>query len=344
MNDYELDTLINRIISGYQFIEIKDNLYKLISPTVDLKMAADILYNKTYQDNLFSSFIPKENIDQLLVSVDMISEDIDKQIKTTEKTLENAKIQYYKQFSKSSVKSRNQKKIRSIEKILHKAYSAKQYLDFLTLEHYCENIKNEYILSHTLMDKDDKLLFNNYPEINHILFNNIAQEIAHNIIPVNTYKQIVRTDSWRKMYNSNPTNIFNRAATEHTEEQKALLSINQMYNKIYEHPECPSEDIIEDDDALDGWMLDQQKKNAREKMEKGVDNLLGKKGQNATEVFLMAKNDEEYEEINELNSPQALAKIKARMALKPGETKSDGEFADTQMEARNKIAELNKRN
>ena len=69
-----------------------------------------------------------------------------------------------------------------------------------------------------------------------------------------------------------------------------------MYSKIYEHPECPEDAIIEDDDALDGWMLNQQKENKKQKMEKGVDNLLGKKGQKAQEVFLMAKNEEEYEE------------------------------------------------
>ncbi len=343
MNDYELDTLINRIISGYQFIEIKDNLYKLVSPTVDLKMAADYLYHKTYQDNLFSSFIPKEDIQYLLISTNMIPADIDQQIKTTEKTLENAKIQYYKQFFQTSVKTRNQKKIRSIEALLHKAYSDKQYLDFLTLEHYCENIKNEYLLCKTLMDQDDNLIFEDYPNINHILFNNIAQEIAQNIIPVNKYKQIVKSDVWRKLYNSNPTNVFARSASQHTEEQKAILSINQMYSKIYEHPECPDDAIIEDDDALDGWMLNQQKENQKQKMEKGVDNLLGKKGQKAQEVFLMAKNEEEYEAINQLNSPQALAKIKARTSLKPGETKSDEQFTDTQMEIRNRIAELNKK-
>lgn len=343
MNDYELDTLINRIISGYQFIEIKDNLYKLISPTVDLKMVADYLYNKTYQDNLFSSFIPKEDIQYFLISTNMISEDIDQQIKITEKTLENAKIQYYKQFFQKSVKSRNQKKIRSIETVLHKAYTDKQYLDFLTLEHYCENIKNEYILCKTLMDQDGNLIFENYPNINHILFNNIAQEIAQNIIPVNKYKQIVKSDVWRKLYNSNPTNIFARSASQHTEEQKAVLSINQMYTKIYEHPECPDDAIIEDDDALDGWMLDQQKKNAKEKAEKGVDNLVGKYGKNATEIFLMPDNKEEFEQVNELNSPQAMAKIKARRDLKQGEVKADIEFADTQMEIRNRIAELNKK-
>ena len=343
MNDYELDTLINRIISGYQFIEIKDNLYKLISPTVDLKMAADYLYHKTYQDNLFSSFIPKEDIHYFLISTDMISEDIDKQIKTTEKTLENAKIQYYKQFFQKSVKSRNQRKIRSIESVLHKAYNDKQYLDFLTLEHYCENIKNEYLLCKTLMDQDDNLIFENYPNINHILFNNIAQEIAQNIIPVNKYKQIVKSDVWRKLYNSNPANVFSRSASQHTEEQKAILSINQMYTKIYEHPECPDDTIIEDDDALDGWMLEQQKKNAKEKAEKGVDNVLGKYGQGAQEVFLMPKDQEEFDQINELNSKQAMAKLNARRNLKPGEVKQDNEFADTRMEIRNKIAELNKK-
>ena len=343
MNDHELDTLINRIISGYQFIEIKNNLYKLISPTVDLKMAADYLYHKTYQDNLFSDFIPKEDIHYFLISTNMIAKDIDEQIKTTEKTLENTKIQYYKQFFQKSVRSRNQKKIRSIEALLHKAYNDKQYLDFLTLEHYCENIKNEYILCNTLMDKNNNLIFEDYPNINHILFNNIAQEIAQNIIPVNKYKQIVKSDVWRKLYNSNPTNIFNRSASEHTEEQKAVLSINQMYTKIYEHPECPDDAIIEDDDALDGWMLEQQKKNAKEKSEKGVNNVLGKYGQNAQEVFLMPKDEEEFDQINELNSQKAMGKINARRNLKPGELKKDSEFADTQAEMRNKIAELNKR-
>lgn len=343
MNDYELDTLINRIISGYQFIEIKDNLYKLVSPTVDLKMAADYLYHKTYQDNLFSSFIPKENIDYLLIYTNMISEDIDQQIKTTEKTLENAKIQYYKQFFQSSVKTRNQKKIRSIEALLHKAYGDKQYLDFLTLEHYCENIKNEYLLCKTLMDQDDNLIFENYPNVNHILFNNIAQKIAQNIIPVSKYKEIVKSDSWRKLYNSNPTNVFNRSASEHTEEQKAIISIHQMYSKIYEHPECPEDAIIEDDDALDGWMLNQQKENKKQKMEKGVDNLLGKKGQKAQEVFLLPKTQEEFEDINSLNSPQAQKKLKARQAVKEGQVVSDFNFPDTQMEIRNRIAELNKK-
>ena len=87
---------------------------------------------------------------------------------------------------------------------MHKAYGDKQYLDFLTLEHYCENIKNEYLLCKTLMDQDDNLIFENYPNVNHILFNNIAQKIAQNIIPVSKYKEIVKSDSWRKLYNSNP--------------------------------------------------------------------------------------------------------------------------------------------
>ena len=74
-------------------------------------------------------------------------------------------------------KNRNQKN-KIHEALLHKAYGDKQYLDFLTLEHYCENIKNEYLLCKTLMDQDDNLIFENYPNVNHILFNNIAQKIT----------------------------------------------------------------------------------------------------------------------------------------------------------------------
>ena len=139
-----------------------------------------------------------------------------------------------------------------------------------------------------------------------------------------------------------PINVFNRSASEHTEEQKAIISIHQMYSKIYEHPECPEDAIIEDDDVLDGWMLNQQKENKKQKMEKGVDNLLERKDK-SSRGFPSPKTQEEFEDINSLNSPQAQRKLKARQSVKEGQVISDFNFPDTQMEIRNRIAELNKK-
>ena len=162
------------------------------------------------------------------------------------------------------------------------------------------------------MDQDGNLIFENYPNINHILFNNIAQEIAQNIIPVNKYKQIVKSDVWRKLYNSNPTNVFARSASQHTEEQKAILSINQMYSKIYEHPECPSDEIVNDDDMFDGWMIHQKKEREAQKTKKDVSSLIGEKQRNAEELYPMAPTEDSAKKIDSMNTREAQLKRRLR--------------------------------
>lgn len=344
MNDYELETLVNRIISGYQYITVKQSVYKLVNPDIHLKVAADILYKQHYQDNLYEDFILKENVLDILVSTETISSTFQDDIKVTEKRLETAKIDLYKNFSVIKNRAKYKNTIASLNKILNEAYAKKHSLDFLTLEHYCENLKNEYIICNTLYDRNDNLVFDDYPNIDYTLFNTITHAIAYQVIPVSTYKKIARNECWKKIYsNSTISEIFKGVASEYTEEQKAILSVSKMYDKIYEHPECPDEAIIEDDDALDGWMLDQQRKNKKQKQEKGVDKLLGK-GAGAGEVFMMSGNKkEDIEEIMELNSPAALAKIQARTSLQEGQVVQDNEFSDTRTEIRQQIAELNKR-
>ena len=340
-----VERLINRIICGYQYITFKGVVYRLANPSTDIKVAADNLYDSIYEDNLFSNFILKENIDQLLIDNDIISSTFDDDVRVTEGRLEDTKIKLYKFFSLPKEKQKHKRNIASLSKILNKAYSDKQSLDFLTLEHFCTNIKNEYIISQTLYDSNNNLVFENYPDIDHIFFNNIAQLIASEIITVTLYKEIARSDMWRKIYSAGNHNIFPTSASEYTEEQKAILSISRMYDRVYEHPESPDESIIEDDDALDGWMLHQQKENKRQKKEKGVSKGLGK-AQNADEVFVMAEGagKEEFASIMSLNSKQALNKMDARTTgLEKGQSLRDGQFEDTQSEIRSKLRELNKK-
>jgi hypothetical protein len=84
-----------------------------------------------------------------------------------------------------------------------------------------------------------------------------------------------------------------------------------MYDNIHEHPECPDDVIIADDDALDGWMLVQKNKSLQEKKQKGVEQL-GKSG-NSSEVFLMANDIEEASEIVDMNSDESLRIYKTRV-------------------------------
>lgn len=337
------ENLIDRIISGYQLIKYNNIFYKLIKPTIDLKIAANILRQDTYNDNLYSGLLSKENLKDFLVSSGIISDNFDEQLKITEKRLEKAKIDLFKNFYSPKLKSKAKNTIKSLNHTINTAYSQKHAFDFLSLENYCDNIKNEFIIAKTLYDKHDDLVFDNYPNICYVKFNDIAQIIASNLISVSEYKRIARSEEWRKIYSPSYSSIFPGSASEYSEEQKALLNITRMYDKIYEHPECPEQDLIEDDDALDGWMLYHQEQNKKQKMEKGVDKSLGKHA-GAGEVFVMTgQNQEDINKVLELNSQAALNKIKSRTSIEEGKVLEDTEFSDTRNEIRQKIMELNKR-
>ena len=106
--------------------------------------------------------------------------------------------------------------------------------------------------------------------------------------------------------------MFSGVVSDWTDDQRSLVSFSQMYDSVYEHPECPDDKIIDDDDMLDGWMIVQKRKIAKAKKQAQVDDI-NPNLKNAGEVFLFGKQKEEVEEILSLNSKEALYRMKEKI-------------------------------
>ena len=120
-----------------------------------------------------------------------------------------------------------------------------------------------------------------------------------------------------------------------TKDQSLLCSFSILYDNVYESMECPSEEIINDDDCLDGWFIEQRRKHENEKKQQKVNNLLDKaKAKNAGEVFLIASNNEDIDTINSLNTNRSNQVKQERMNLlnQKGTVNSDLEFRDVQQD------------
>jgi hypothetical protein len=116
-----------------------------------------------------------------------------------------------------------------------------------------------------------------------------------------------------------------------------------MYDNIYEHPECPDEMIIADNDALDGWMIVQKQKNESNKKESQMNNSLGK-AKNSGEVFIMADSNDDIESIYSMNTAESANDLKAKMDYisKTGGTIAETELPDVKRKISMTIAQLNK--
>ena len=63
---------------------------------------------------------------------------------------------------------------------------------------------------------------------------------------------------------------------------------SSLYDNIQESPDCPSNEVINDDDMLDGWMIIQKRNREQAKLQKDAENKFGnKKISNADEVFIV---------------------------------------------------------
>lgn len=343
MNSENIEKLVIRILSGKQVFRIDQFLYELKPYYTDLKMEACLLYDKIYEDHVFdSSFMSTEDVESLLYDMGILYPKFDNDLTSLEKNIENLKVELFQNFFDRSKKKQIKQKIGFANKRYSQMVSYKHMLDFLTLEHYCGHIKNAFLICNSLyFYKTHNLVFN-FEDTETSLFDKIAQEISGNLLDVPTLKLLARSDYWRNYYTVNKNQLFPHSTSELTDEQKGLMSVSLMYDRIYEHPDCPDKDVLEDDDALDGWMIHQQRENKRQKKEKGVNSLLSNQNKNAQEVFLVAGNDEQKDDILGLNTEVSNFKRQNRMkeVLSTSAPIPESQLSDVQNDLRQQLSKL----
>lgn len=333
MNE-DLELLLYRIFCGYLIFNLNNENYKLISANLPIKYEAQILYNSIINDEKYNDWIREENLDNLLVYLNLWTKDTNMIVKDIEKKIDNNKVEYYTHFKFSDKKKNIKKNLDNYKKQLNTILNHKEELYSNTLEGYANSIKNEFIITRTLY-KNDKLVFNNSrDENNYLLFNSVVSELNKHTINISSFKKIARDNIWRSYWNIKKNDVF---TSDLTDDQRTLVGISQMYDRVYEHPDCPSDEIIDDDDALDGWMIVQKRKTEKDKKQQQVDSL-NPKLKNAQEVFLFANNNEEAQEIVGLNNLEGLNRMKSKInhINKFGLTE-ESQLPDVQIDLRNQL-------
>lgn len=304
--------LIYRISTGKLVFSCDDETYVLYGASPEIKYDAEIICSNIIEDQKYEDWWRKDDLTYILNKLGIWNSDYDKVLTKTEKNIENSKFALYSNRLNNDKMKSIRKDLENYKKEYQRLLGLKHYLDYLTLDEFAETKKNQFIITECLVYKDsNKRVFDkDINNIDHNKFDKITSAISQHIISIESYKKIARHESWKMIWYANKNNIFGRSAIELTDEQKTLVSLSNMYDKIYEHPECPQDFVIDDDDMLDGWMIDQKRKNEASKKESSNQDILNKHSK-AKEIFIVGDEDN-IEEINSLNSLQSKHIIKQR--------------------------------
>ena len=310
MDDIFYEKLLYRIIQGRLRLFLGDLVLCIYEPTKDLLEESLDIYESTYNKAYFSGIPIKSELIETLVNNELWSPFDDREADKIEKSVEELKIEAYKNYFSSKKLRGIKMNIRHLEKIGNKYKSKKHVLDHTSCEGTAEFARIMWIISKTTFTTDNEL----YDWSNHNI-NFIVNKYHENQITSSQFRKIARSDPWRPMWLAakKQSNVFGKPTTHLTKDQLALCSFSSFYDNVFESHESPPEAVIEDDDCLDGWSLVRRREHEKQIKEKQTDDKIkNPKIRNSQEIFIAASDREEASQIYDLNDPMARSVVKQR--------------------------------
>ena len=310
MDSIYYEKLLYRILQGRLKLRLDDLVLFISEPTAELLEESLDIYDKAYQQAYYMGVPIKDQLVEILLDNNIWSPLDDSESESLENQIENTKVQAFEKFYDKRLVNTLKMNIRELERKLLKTKMKKVCLDHTSCEGVASFSRSLWILSRTTFYKDKTPY-----DWQHMTVHNLFDKYMENQISHKDIRYLARKEPWRGIWliGKKSGNIFDREVINTTKDQILLSHYSSMYDNIYEHPECPNDKIVDDDDILDGWMIKQKRENEKSKKQKEVDSLTkNPKIANSQEVFIMAKDQESANEIYGLNNPMARKTISDR--------------------------------
>ena len=311
--EIDVEKILYRILLGYYYIVIHNITYKIIYPSLDIKYKAQLLYEKIIEDNKYDkAWLTPAEISIYLDHNNIWNKTKEEELENNNKILEDLKIDLYLNYINEKKKKNIKNSTKTLNKLINQQYTQKTSMNHLGIEEQALSIKNEFIIMNTIY-LDDKLYFDNPEKETHdsLYLQKFIHEIVINTIDATKLRLVVKSDLWRSY--SNCANLIMNFL-DINDDYRHLIGLHKMYDNARQHQESPSEDIIKDDDALDGWFLHQNRKAEKEKKKNAILGKVGDKNKNKDEIFLITNDAKESQEIFSVNDDKGKQQIQEMIA------------------------------
>ena len=204
--------------------------------------------------------------------------------------LQQMKMDYFDAFVFEGRRTKIKRAIETKTNQLNIAFQKKIYLS----EYTCEYARDEAYAYYLFRDKDCPFMFSRK-----FLSSRMSEE---------DIRALYFDSTWRMIWgvSKDAKSIFGVSSNQLNDNQLSLLYWSKLYDNIGESMDAPSNAVMKDPLAVDGWFIKQAKKRETEDKKNALPN------QNAGEVFVMASSQKEIKEINSLNSAEGKQVLKSR--------------------------------
>jgi hypothetical protein len=322
--DNYLERLIYRIIQGRLRVSVDGLVFYIHEPTADLILQSYDVYDEVYEESYMSKVYTDDELANFLAENDIWTPLGDREIEKIKKDLEDKKVEAFQNFFRPGQLVGIKRQIQNLNNRLSDLLNQKHSFDHITCHGAAEQARWDWLLQNCIFDLSGNKVILDIAKV--------SEEFRDNVISPTDIRAVARSNMWRTIWTAGKKSVgvFSKPSTELTRDQLTLMSFSSMYDNVYEHPDCPDDKIIEDDDCLDGWFIVQRRKAEKDKTQRSVDQATSNpKIRNAKEQFIMVESDEDAKRVMDLNDPLSKAKIAQRAAVVESKgTAKDMDFVD----------------
>lgn len=308
MEQFERELLISRIRSGFLKFRDKENVIYIYQPSLDVEYEANEIYVDIYNMALIENALTDSDAYKTLVDLGLWSDTKQNELdKIVPGHIEYWKVEIFSNYFRSSTKENMRKYLQTANNELLNLLQIRHSFDYFTANGIASLAKNLFILSNSCYYKDGSLVDWDKHNINDVMYHYQTHGLS-----LSQIREVARTSPWTGMWNAYKKcgiPIFKNDNL--TSEQQMLMQWSSLYDSVHESMECPPDSIIEDDDALDGWLIVQKRNRDRGKNERVSESK--SKIDNADEIYIVAETPQDVEKVKNLNNPVALGVINSRM-------------------------------
>lgn len=336
MDNDSKEKIVNRICAGYLSFNYDGAGFFIATPTLAVKCQADELYSDV-DDATMDGLMDEDTYHLFLLENEFWTDQDESKLQDMIKELETLKVGIYESIFKSIQREKLRKALAIVLKELDHLHNKKHGQDHLSAKGHLRNCRFKYMIAMSIFNRCWQPFFStgeDFMDSYSKIIDKAFMVLSENRIVESTFREIARTEPWRTMWTcSKIGDLFKKPVIEWSDEQKNLCLWSKIYDNVYEADSLP-EDVIKDDDALDGWMIVQRRKKEATSHQGEVDRRLGV-NKNAQEIYIVAETPEDARKIDNLNDPTAKAVKRQREKIikERGQVK-EIELPDQQMKMR----------
>lgn len=301
MLQHEREYFVSRLRSGIYFLDYDNIKLRILSPTIEDEFFINEAYRQAYEDAYSQEVMTQEEMLSWMFDKELWKEEDENKIKDLEKNLEKLKVQMFENRYKQEVRETARLYLRATENALNKERSRKDMM----FENTCEGVA----FTNKCLEQVKRCAFiGKEPcDINNFEGTRVWSQLTKKYLNEKDVRELARSEPFRSVWlmkaDTGQKPFLNLPEREITFDQRNISVWSRMYDNVQESQECPNEDVINDDDLLDGWFIIQKKKQEKERLVSEVDDMTSNsKIANSQEVYLFTDSKEEANKINSANT------------------------------------------